>query len=98
MLQKNVTRSGSAPGVAQDAVQTLERLRQCRERVGREHAAAQASVDTLRKQYTDKMKELKEFGITDPAKIPETLARFETDAAALVRDIDAGIPTEFRSN
>jgi len=61
-------------------------------------AAARAQVAELKAQRAARIKELAQFGITDPDEIPGKLDSFRQEAEKLLQEINEGIPDEFRDD
>ena len=79
-----------------EALRKCEELKRKADQLGRDHAAAQSRLTTLREEYTLKMGQLKIFGITDPKQIQGVLDQYEVELSDLLEQIEAGVPAEFK--
>lgn len=73
---------------------SLEEIRKDIERANTLVVRAEERVSTLRQQYSNKLNELKELGITNPKEIEAEIKRRETEIEELKTKIEDAIPTD----
>lgn len=81
-----------------DPQETLDDLKQTRDKLSRKKAAADERVRSARKQRDKAVEKLNSLGIDDPKTIPAKLEKYKADAEKLVAEIEDRVPEAYRDS
>ena len=76
--------------------QLLKDLRDKRDKLSRQKAAADERVRSAKKQRDKAVEKLSQLGIDDPKTIPAKLDKYKVDAEKLVTEIESGVPEVYK--
>jgi len=76
----------------------LADLKETRDQLTKDTAAAEERVRTLREQRKVKVEDAKKLGVTNVKDLPAAIENAESEAERLLNEIEAEIPEEYRSD
>ena len=79
-----------------DSQKTLTDLKDKRDKLSRQKAAADERVRSAKKQRDRAVEKLSQLGIDDPKAIPAKLDKYKADAEKLVGEIESGVPEAYK--